>query len=419
MRLQDHPAIPAIMPRGKGFQFVLYGDSCSGIENALHEKTHAAVNFIVKKIEPKPAFIVFPGDEIIGLTSSEAELRKQWAYWCDHEMAWLDRERIPTFHTTGNHTTYDTTSRRVFHEVMCQHLPIPSPDQLSYVVRGGDVLLVCVDTLCARLGGEGHVDLDWLENVLCEHHDARWKLVSGHHPAFPVNGYVGRYLRTIGPEYVERLWALLIEHGVLAYLCSHILAFDVQARGGVLQITSAGAGTAHRMPEGVEYLHCVQMAVDAGGLRLQVLDEAGHRREMLAWPPDGTTAPLQPDRLWHPGDGQTACLLRVRGQADIHSAARATIASASRVGSLEPTVWIGLAGADRRLLVLLQPIPGRSPHAWFGPALAPEGQIDLEVMLHPDLGPGGIMWRPCGDHAWTSLEGYSAWGVGQIGRAHV
>ena len=72
-----------------------------------------------------------------------------------------------------------------------------------------------------------------------------------------------------------------MENGALAYLCSHILAFDVQVHDGVLQILSAGAGTAQRMPEGVEYLHAVQLALDAEGLRYQVLDQAGAVREEL------------------------------------------------------------------------------------------------------------------------------------------
>ena len=38
------------------------------------------------------------------------------------------------------------------------------------------------------------------------------------------------------------------------------------------------------MPEGIEYLHFVQAALDARGLRYQVLDTAGRVRERLTWP---------------------------------------------------------------------------------------------------------------------------------------
>ncbi len=107
----------------------------------------------------------------------------------------------------------------------------------------------------------------------------------GHHPAHAVNGFSGAYARDLAPECAGAFWDVLVRHGVLAYLCSHILAFDVQVHRGVLQVTTAGAGTAHRMPEGIEYLHLLQAALDGEGRVYQVLDDAGVVRERLDWPP--------------------------------------------------------------------------------------------------------------------------------------
>ena len=83
-------------------------------------------------------------------------------------------------------------SERVFGEV-CGHLPMNGPDEasLSYFMRREDLLLVFVNTLNSDLGGEGHVETTWLEQVLEDNRDARWIFVIGHHPVFPVNGYVG------------------------------------------------------------------------------------------------------------------------------------------------------------------------------------------------------------------------------------
>lgn len=131
MEPQDGKGITAITPRGKDLQFVFYGDRCSGIENGRHQETHAAVNRILRVIQPPPEFIVFPGVEISGLVSSESELIRQWAYWFDTETAWLDRERMPTFHTTGTHTSHHTTSACVLHDVMRPHLPVQLPEQLD------------------------------------------------------------------------------------------------------------------------------------------------------------------------------------------------------------------------------------------------------------------------------------------------
>ncbi len=275
--------IQSLLPRGTGHQFVCYADSCSGVPGAPHEKTFAAVNAVVRRLRPQPEFICFPGDEIVGLTADADELRRQWRYWLDHELAWLDRAAIPFYHTTGNHTTYDDMSEAVFKE-MLSHLPRNGPaDQqgLSYFVRRGDLLMVFVHTLWSGLGGEGRVETVWLDQTLADHADARHKLVFGHHPVFPVNGFSGPYQREIGPEDGEAFWRILVRHGVLAYVCSHILAFDVQVHDGVLQILTAGAGTAHRMPEEIEYLHCVQAALDGRGLRYQVLDTEGTDQGMV------------------------------------------------------------------------------------------------------------------------------------------
>lgn len=73
-------------------------------------------------------------------------------------------------------------------------------------------------------------------------------------------------------------------------------------------------------------------------------------------------------------------------------------------------VWIGLAGAGQRRTATLAPVPGRSPHDWTGPDLAPGAPFALDVMLHPGLGQGGLLWRPGPGMPWTSLAGHSATG---------
>lgn len=410
------PPIPALTPDGKGRQFVFYGDSCSGVPGAPHAENLARMNAVIRRLRPEPEFIIFPGDEIIGLTPDETELRAQWKHFFDVEMAWLDTDRTPIFHSTGNHTTYDRMSERVFTDVM-SHLPCNGPkDQrgLSYFVRDGDVLLVFVHTLWSGLGGEGHLELAWLSQTLRENAGARWKFVVGHHPAFAVNGFAGTYQRTIGDEYVADFWSILRDNDVIAYLCSHILAFDVQCHRGVLQITSAGAGTAHRMPEGIEYLHCAQVATDRNGLRYQVLDEDGRRREKLSWPPPlpETYADLPVGGnicRWDGSDRPPSIVcLKLRGNASAASPRQTILAALDETGACP--LWVGLVGRRMQLTVVMQPEKGRSPHQWLGPQFADGENFDLEIMLNADMGPGGILWRPAGTLHWTGFIGMSAWG---------
>ena len=291
-------------------------------------------------------------------------------------------------------------------------------------MRRGDLLLVFVHTLWTGLGGEGHVETEWLRGALGRNADARHKLVVGHHPVHPVNGFSGAYQREVGPEHASAFWDALVEHGVLAYLCSHILAYDAQVHRGVLQIYTAGAGTAHRMPEGVEYLHCVQAALDAEGLRCQVLDAEGRARERLSWP-----VALPPDERWgRLPDGESRALVtggpsaervvafRFAGRAAPEGASAAqTLLSAFRPGVLPP-LWIGLRGPGQALTAIIvgETGPGRSPHYWTGPAIAPGAPFRFELLVHTGMGPGGILHRSGRDGRGSSLSAASPWGAERV-----
>lgn len=422
--------IQALVPRdGVGHQFVCYADCCSGVPGAPHEATFAAVNAVVARLQPQPEFICFPGDELRGLTADDDDLRRQWRYWFEHEMAWLDRDAIPLYHTTGNHTIYNTASEIVFREVLA-HLPRngpPGQEGLSYFVRRNDLLLVFVNTLWSGLGGEGRVETTWLDQTLADHADARYKLVLGHHPVHPVNGFSGPYQRELAPDNGRAFWQVLVRHSVLAYLCSHILAFDVQVHDGVLQILTAGAGTAHRMPEGIEYLHCVQAALDAGGLRYQVLDTSGQIREWLTWP-----LVLPPSTTWTPlARGDNAAPVSGSGGDDATSSrivawrftgvcppandgAPQTLLCGWDPGPALSPLWIGLKGREHRLGALLSPAPGRSPHLWLGPTLAPGKPFEIQIAVHTGMGPGGLLWRWDDAAPWSSLTAASPWGAERL-----
>lgn len=409
----DLAIIEAIVPRGAGRKFIVYGDACSGVAGAPHEATFAGINRVVSRIQPPPDFMIFPGDEVIGLTESPHALCAQWRYWFDVEMKWFDRRTIPLYHTTSNHTTYDEMSEAVFRE-MLPHLPRNGPsDQLglSYFIRDGDLLMIFVNTSWSGLGGEGHVETQWLAATLHRHADARHKLVIGHHPVHPVNGYTAACQHVISPDHADAFWRTLVDNDVLAYICSHILAFDVQVQGGVLQITSAGAGTRYRMPEGIEYLHCLQAALDARGLRYQVLDASGCVRERLSWP-----VALPSVDQWSPieeegriaVDGRVVAL-RCRGRTAGEASGWQTLLAAATDNGLS-SVWLGLRGPSQRLSVIVGPEQGRSPHYWEGPVLPPDELFDIQVMLHSDMGPGGVLFRETAEAPWTSFRSSSAWG---------
>ena len=269
----------------------------------------------------------------------------------------------------------------------------------------------------------------WLETVLKEHESARYKLVLGHHPIFPINGFSGAYQRELGSEYSRPFWDILVNAGVLAYLCSHILAFDVQAHRGVLQICTAGAGTAHRMPEEVEYLHCVQAALDEKGLRCQVLDAAGVVRERVEWPlpidapfewrevPHGETEAVFSGHL----TGDRIAELRLSGKTNTAAAAQ-TMFSAFSPDALA-ALWLGLRGPEQTLtglcsvntaavqftgwdLISLQPAASISISPFiliWGPAAC-----STATTATPDGHRSGVQPRP----GWSDCAGRREWSIG-------
>ena len=426
MLLRD--PIPILKCGADGHHFVVYGDSCSGISGALHEGTFTQVNKTIRALETPPAFICFLGDEIMGLTVDAQALRRQWRYFFGQELSWLDREAIPLYHTTGNHTVYDSVSESVYLEVMA-HLPQNGPaDQhgLSYFVRRGDLLMIFVNTLWSGSSGEGTLETEWLNKTLTQHEDARHKLVFGHHPLWAVNGYFGDYQRPIERENGLRFWDVLQRHEVLAYFCSHILAFDVQVQGGVLQICTAGAGAAHRMPPEHEYLHIVQAALDADGFRYQTLDRQGKLREWLCWkwqlPPSSGWATFEPTSALSLAKdclqlARTAILIAWEITACLSPEAGhqpQTILCAHAESGALPYLWLGISGVEQQLTVLLSPEANRSPHRWQGPVLPVDRPFSIQFAIHSGMGPSGLLWRWNEDDPWSSMIRASPWGVERL-----
>lgn len=426
--------IAALLPRSNGgHQFVVYADCTSGRPGTPHGRNFAAVNRIVARLRPQPNFICFPGDHILGSTKDYAAVRDQWDYWLKSEMAWLDRD-IPIFHTTSNHNTYDIETERIWREVfpgIPRNGP-PGQEGLSYYIRRGNLLLVCVNTSFSGLGGDGHVESGWLDRVLRDHADAAYKFVAGHHPMHAVNGYARYPMWRVVPDQGEAFWKVLVRHRVVAYLCSHIIAFDVQVHNGVLQITTGGAGTifgpGRFMPGQTEYLHAMQMAIDPQGLRYQVLDTDGTSREWLDWPLSIPQSDLwkKIEREEAPNAFRTACdgkawkggdvkLCMWRFSGVLQDVSRGGIAQTLLCGwddsETVATIWVGFEGCPPRLTVRLLPESGGSGQTWLGLVFEEGAALDFQLALHSGMGPGGILYRPADGFAWSSLKSSSARGA--------
>lgn len=196
-----------------------------------------------------------------------------------------------------------------------------------------------------------------------------------------------------------------------------MLAFDVQVHQGVLQILTAGAGTAPLMPE-TEYHHLVQMAIDRHGLRYQALDTTGAVRESMAWPialPDSSTWPSWQPSTSDIASGPSCIAWRFSGiSASDERGDPQTFLAGRQDAATMPSLWIGLRGPEQRLSVLMTRAPGRSPHLWLGPPLAHGARFDIQVALLPAMGPGGVLWRWNDASPWSSMTNPSSWGPEEL-----
>ncbi len=434
---QTASSIPALQPRSAGgAQFVVYADCCSGKPGTQVERNLRSVNQAIARLRPAPEFICFPGDHIAGNTKDYAELRRQWKYFLETEMAWLDQRKTPLYSTTSNHNTYDKGSEAVFREVF-PGLPQNGPDDqkgLSYFVRRGNLLLVAVNTNFSGFAdetrptdktGHGYVETEWLDRVLSENQDAVYKFVSGHVPALPVNGYAQYPLWRMIPARGEAFWKVLVKHKATAYLASHVIAFDVQSRHGVLQITSGGAGTQYGpggfMPGRSEYLHAVQVAVDSGGLRYQVLDSAGRVRESLEWPPPVSrwqilrhVEPLGDLPKLSPGESRVAGF-RIRATSKRSSGgSNQTLVCGWDPSEPGASVWIGFEGEANRLTVRMRSESGGPIEAWTGPSYSPLQPFQFDLLLHGGMGPGGVLFRRTEREPWNSFTTASSSGLERV-----
>src|SRR5262249_23733307 len=83
-------------------------------------------------------------------------------------------------------------------------------------------------------------------------------------------------------------------------------------------------------------------------------------------------------------------------------------------GQSLPPLWIGLTGCENRLMVLLSPASGRSPHSWQGPTFPTGERFVFQIAIHTGMGPGGILWRRDDNSPWSSLTGASPWGADRL-----
>jgi hypothetical protein len=259
----------------------LLGDSCSGIPGQKFEANLARiVARILERNAPADA-LLYLGDHVYGYTDDQPTLQSQWDHFLGHEFRPLDQRYPRVLHAAGNHDANTPVSAAI-----CEaRMPFP-PDArlrkgLNYVLGVGEAEIVVISTCDLANRGFAAVDMEWLAEAL-RSLAAPIRLVAGHYPFHPVNGYEEVPKWVFSAEQRAQAWRLFRAAGVQAYLCSHIIAFDFQVHDDVVQLCSGGAGTEYG-PDGVmgngEFRHFVTMTVSPERFAFEAIDENGRARE--------------------------------------------------------------------------------------------------------------------------------------------
>jgi hypothetical protein len=415
-RAAAQPQVPALAPAAGGRQFAILGDS-TALGRGVQMDNFQAVAGVIRRLTPRPEFLVHLGDHFWGNDLNEQELRTQWRDWAEISKALGD---LPTLHLTGNHTCLDAMSARVFGEMVPPLLPKNAElaaDRLSFVWRDGDFVFVVANAIF-RNGTEGRVDWRWVAAALARHADARFKFVASHYPVFPVNGFRPPCWRVCAED-AAPLWKTLVKHEISAYLCAHVIAFDVQIHEGIPQICSGGGGYSLLYPPQTEYHHAVQLAVDSRGLAWQAVDTSGSMREQGSWPLDCPAAKQWSvveakgtaiEQLSSPSPASDVLLLHFEGKGAAISSNEQTLLNGWNDSSAPAAVWVGFDGG--RLEVRISPQRGEPALYWRGPDAT--GSFSFDIALHRSLGPGGVLFRSAEGKPWTSLATDSSKGFADI-----
>jgi hypothetical protein len=422
----------ALIMQDRPLRLLMFGDNCSGVPGEVAERNLRALVAAILAQSSTVDALCYLGDHIAGYTASENALRGQWNHFLRHEFRSISKRFPRIYHLPSNHTAYDRMSSAIYESHLSpkRHVGLIRRKGLNYAVRQGRSLLVFLNTADPDNQGAATLDVEWLYEALTADESASIKLVFGHHPIHPVNGYMRAPLWCVSRELGARAWSLLRLFAVKAYICSHILAFDFQVHDDVVQLCSGGGGTVYGpgglMPAFAEYHHFLECEVSESSLRCDTYDVANRLRESVTWPvrfqaspaPSRRIASDAPMSLPAPAGWLNAAATRARFTLAIEAQGlpegrEQPLLEGWTEAEGPPVLWVGLEGSPPRLVVKAIPVPGEGQQTWLGSEISPDRPFVVTLAFCPEAGPGGVMAKNA-DGTWSSLATSGARGLARM-----
>ncbi|HEX5688360.1 MAG TPA: metallophosphoesterase [Roseiflexaceae bacterium] len=262
-------------PTPQPWRFVVLGDTrTEGLKPP--DITYALVE---RARQAQPEVVLCVGDMINALDTQD-EVREQWRFWRE-AVAPLGAEHVLV--TPGNHDVQGNAWATDLLVAAFPELPTNGPpgfEQRAYAFDYQGVRFISLDSeQFANDNRLGEQQLHWLETQLRDNPN-RYTIVFSHAPAFPVGPHVGSAL-DVYPQERDRLWQLLRDYKVTAYVAGHEHLYNHQEIDGVQQIIVGTSGSWPYGGFGGDFFHYAVAEVSPEALSFVVYDQEGQERDRV------------------------------------------------------------------------------------------------------------------------------------------
>jgi Icc protein len=272
------PAMPTATPEPQPWRFVVLGDTrTDGLDPP------PVTGQIVALAQAHRPEITLANGDLIKALEDQDSVREQWRRWravvapLGHYTSgatWL----LPT---PGNHDVEDNAWATDLMVEAFPDLPENGPPGLARLAYTFDHRGVRFISLHSEIFGDPHhlgeAQLDWLEAQL-QSNPNQYTFVFSHDPAFPVGPHIGSAL-DVYPAERDRLWAMLQQYHVTAYLAGHEHLYSRQSIDGLTQLVVGTSGSSLYAGRDDSFYHYLVAEVHPDRVEMVVYDSTGVERD--------------------------------------------------------------------------------------------------------------------------------------------
>jgi 3',5'-cyclic AMP phosphodiesterase CpdA len=266
---------PTATPAPQPWRFVVLGDTRT--EGLRPPDTTAAI--VARAAQAQPEVVLADGDMINALDTQD-QVREQWRLW-RAAVAPLGARHVlvsPGNHDVQGHAWATDLLAEAFPE-----LPTNGPagfERRAYALDYRGVRFISIDSESfSEPHRLGQAQLDWLEQQLRDNPNL-YTIVFSHDPAYPIGPHIGSSLDAY-PQERDRLWQLLHDYQVSAYIAGHEHLYNRREIEGVTQIIAGTSGSFIYTGYGGEFYHYLVGEVSVGGLTIVAYDLEGAERDRV------------------------------------------------------------------------------------------------------------------------------------------